>query len=66
LRFVNEAIWDVEDILRRLERAGDFGPEFIASARSVYRNNDRRAALKRAINDHLGSRLIEEKYHGVS
>src|SRR5262249_50828525 len=64
LRAVNEAIWDVEDALRRLERLGDFGPAFIEAARSVYRNNDRRAAIKRAINDRLGSRLVEEKYHG--
>lgn len=61
LKAVNIAIWDVEDALRASERAGDFGPEFVALARSVYRNNDRRAAIKRAINDRLGSRLIEEK-----
>ena len=61
LKVVNEAIWDVEDALRESERAGDFGPAFVERARSVYRNNDRRAALKRAINDRLGSRLIEEK-----
>jgi Flp pilus assembly protein TadD len=61
LRVVNEAIWDVEDALRACERAGDFGPQFVELARSVYRNNDRRAALKRAINDRLGSRLVEEK-----
>src|SRR5439155_19092169 len=30
-------------------------------ARSVYRTNDRRAALKRRINDLLGSALVEEK-----
>jgi len=30
-------------------------------ARSVYRNNDRRAALKRQIDERLGSRLLEEK-----
>jgi hypothetical protein len=27
----------------------------------VYKTNDRRAALKRQVNDLLGSRLIEEK-----
>ena len=61
LKVVNEAIWDVEDALRESECRGDFGPRFVELARSVYRNNDRRAALKRAINDRLGSRLIEEK-----
>ena len=31
------------------------------AARSVYKLNDRRAALKRAINLALGSTLVEEK-----
>jgi tetratricopeptide (TPR) repeat protein len=61
LRAVNEALWQVEDDLRLAERAGDFGSRFIELARSVYRLNDRRAAIKRQLNEHLGSRLIEEK-----
>jgi len=40
---------------------GDFGPRFVALARSVYRANDRRAALKRQINGLVGSLLVEEK-----
>jgi hypothetical protein len=58
---VNEALWEVEDRLRDLERQGDFGADFLAAARSVYFTNDRRAALKRAINLRLGSTIIEEK-----
>lgn len=58
---VNESIWQAEDELRTCERTRDFGPRFIEVARSVYRHNDRRAALKRAINELLGSRLVEEK-----
>jgi tetratricopeptide (TPR) repeat protein len=61
LRGVNGRIWDVEDELRHHERRSDFGPEFIERARSVYRENDRRAALKREIDEMLGSRLLEEK-----
>ena len=61
LRAVNEARWQSEDEIRLCERDEDFGPRFIALARSVYRTNDRRAALKRQINELLGSRLIEEK-----
>ena len=61
LKKVNEALWEVEDDIRICERGGDFGPRFVALARSVYRHNDRRAALKRRINDLLGSRLVEEK-----
>lgn len=58
---VNGRLWDVEDELRLHEARRDFGPEFVALARSVYHLNDRRAALKRAINVVLGSALIEEK-----
>ena len=61
LRAVNEALWDIEDRIRDCERLGDFGPDFIVLARAVYKTNDRRAAIKRAINQHLGSRLVEEK-----
>jgi len=61
LRGVNEAVWQIEDELRRSEHAGDFGPRFIELARSVYRRNDRRASIKRQINERLGSRLMEEK-----
>jgi hypothetical protein len=58
---VNDALWDIEDQIRDCERAGDFGQQFIELARSVYHQNDRRAAIKRRINDRLGSETIEEK-----
>jgi hypothetical protein len=58
---VNQVLWQIEDDIRNCERAGDFGPRFIELARAVYKTNDRRAALKREINLHLGARLIEEK-----
>lgn len=58
---VNAALWEVEDALRNHEARGDFGQEFVARARSVYRLNDERAALKRTLNLRLGSTLIEEK-----
>jgi Tfp pilus assembly protein PilF len=61
LKQVNEDLWRIEDDIRDCERRQDFGPSFIELARSVYRHNDRRAALKRCINDLLGSRLTEEK-----
>jgi hypothetical protein len=61
LRAVNEALWQVEDDLRICERRGDFGPDFVELARSVYRLNDRRATVKRAINELLASPLMEEK-----
>jgi hypothetical protein len=58
---VNAAIWSVEEELRGYEQAGEFGPGFVAAARAVYRNNDRRAAVKRRINELIGSRFVEEK-----
>jgi hypothetical protein len=61
LKEVNGKLWRIEDALRALERAESFGREFIGLARSVYRMNDRRAALKREINCLLASSIIEEK-----
>ncbi|RDE06759.1 DUF6165 family protein [Sphingomonas aracearum] len=61
LRTVNEALWEIEDDIREHEAAGDFGAAFVRLARAVYRTNDERAALKRQINDLLGSELTEEK-----
>lgn len=60
---VNNGLWDVEDGKRRHEREGRFDADFIALARRVYIENDRRAAIKRRINDLTGSTLVEEKSH---
>lgn len=61
LRDVNRALWQVEDALRARERDGAFDADFVELARSVYRHNDRRAHLKRRINELTGSEIIEEK-----
>jgi hypothetical protein len=61
LKAVNEALWEIEDRIRDKERMGAFDAEFIELARSVYRTNDRRGALKRELNLLLDSDLIEEK-----
>jgi tetratricopeptide (TPR) repeat protein len=61
LEAINASLWQTEDDLRRCEQQRDFGPPFIGFARSVYRLNDRRAALKKRINIITGSRLVEEK-----
>lgn len=61
LKAVNETLWDIEDEIRRKEAAKSFDVEFIEIARRVYRTNDERAAVKRAINDRFGSDLVEEK-----
>lgn len=61
LKEVNELLWIIEDDIRDCERAADFGQKFIELARSVYIQNDKRAAAKRVLNELLGSQLIEEK-----
>ena len=62
---VNGELWDIEDRIRDCERAGDFGPGFVALARAVYRTNDRRAALKARLNQLCGSQLVEEKSYAA-
>ena len=63
---VNRALWDIEDALRACERERRFDAQFITLARSVYRENDRRAAIKRRLNELTGSAIIEEKsYNGL-
>jgi hypothetical protein len=61
LKKVNETLWDIEDNIRDKERHKTFDQEFVDLARSVYINNDERAAIKRAVNVKVGSELIEEK-----
>ena len=58
---VNQRLWKIEDDIRMKERAQAFDQEFIQLARSVYIENDERAAIKRETNMKLGSTLVEEK-----
>ena len=65
LREINEALWEIEDDIRDKERAGEFDARFIELARAVYVTNDRRSEVKKKLNLHLGSQIIEEKsYQG--
>src|SRR5260370_27645275 len=61
LREVNRRLWETEDGLRQCERAAQFDDGFVALARSVYQDNDRRALIKRHINELTGSDIVEEK-----
>jgi tetratricopeptide (TPR) repeat protein len=65
LKRTNTALWEIEDAIRQCERAGDFGPDFVALARRVYQENDKRALLKRDINVLFGSDIVEEKYYAA-
>ena len=61
LHEVNERLWDIEDRIRDKEARQSFDRDFIELARAVYLYNDERAAIKKRINLHLGSRIVEEK-----
>lgn len=61
LKKVNMQLWDIEDDIRAKESTSQFDEEFIALARSVYKQNDIRAELKKEINIRSGSALVEEK-----
>jgi hypothetical protein len=65
LAAVNQRLWTIEDRIREKEAQKDFGPAFVALARSVYRENDERGRIKRAINTLLGSGLVEEKQYSA-
>ena len=58
---INKELWDIEDTIRDLERAKNFGDKFVQTARAVYFTNDKRSEIKRKINELTGSNLIEEK-----
>jgi hypothetical protein len=65
LKEINARLWTIEDDIRDLERRKDFGAGFVALARSVYRTNDERALVKRQINEHLNSPIVEEKSYAA-
>lgn len=58
---VNETLWDLEDDIRKKEKAQLFDQEFIRLAREIYRTNDKRAEVKKQINLLTDSLLTEEK-----
>lgn len=63
LAAINGRLWDVENALRQHEHDQDFGEDFVALARSVYRLNDERSRLKTRIDALLDSPVIETKEH---
>jgi len=61
LLHINQLLWWVEDDIRNKERAKEFDEQFIELARSVYITNDKRATVKKQINEKYDSKFIEEK-----
>jgi predicted nucleic acid-binding Zn-ribbon protein len=63
LKKVNERLWKIEDKLRKLEEEYRFDDEFISLARQVYITNDKRAEIKRRINEETQSSYREIKIY---
>jgi hypothetical protein len=60
---VNHKLWDVEDRLRELEKLWRFDDEFVDLARQVYTTNDKRAEIKKKINQETNSTYQEVKIY---
>jgi hypothetical protein len=60
---VNSVLWGVEDKIREKEKLQEFDDEFIELARSVYKTNDRRAEIKKMINEETNSHYKEIKLY---
>ena len=63
LKGVNNNLWVIEDNIRKKESNQEFDKEFIQLARSVYKENDKRASIKKEINQKYNSELVEEKLY---
>ena len=61
LREVNHDLWSIEDNIRDHERQTIFDHSFIHLARSVYKQNDIRATIKKELDNTYGSAFVEEK-----
>ena len=63
LKKVNETLWKIEDRLREKEKLKEFDEDFIQLARSVYITNDKRAEIKKKINELCNSSYREIKVY---
>ena len=61
LKEINKNLWEIEDNIRIKESNQEFDKDFIELARSVYKENDKRASIKKEINQKYNSELVEEK-----
>lgn len=58
---INKKLWKIEDDLRDIEKTKIFTENFIELARSVYLFNDKRALIKKEINEKYNSQYQEVK-----
>ena len=63
LKEINLSLWDIEDRIRIKEKNKEFDNTFIELARSVYFKNDKRAEIKKIINQLSNSEITEEKFY---
>ena len=61
LLHINQLLWEIEDDIRVKEKNAEFDNQFIELARLVYVTNDKRANIKKQINEKYGSEFREEK-----
>ena len=61
LESTNKELWWIEDQLRLCEKEQRFDKEFVELARSVYKLNDERHAIKKNIDKLTNSKFSEEK-----
>ena len=61
LLHTNQLLWEIEDDIRVKEKNAEFDGQFIKLARLVYITNDKRADIKKQINEKYGSEFREEK-----
>ena len=63
LKEINLSLWNIEDQIRVKEKNKEFDNNFIELARSVYFKNDKRAEIKKSINQLCNSEITEEKFY---
>ena len=63
LKKINLSLWEIEDRIRIKEKNKEFDNTFIELARSVYFKNDKRAEIKKNINQLSNSEITEEKFY---
>ena len=63
LKEINLSLWNIEDQIRIKEKNKEFDNTFIELARSVYFKNDKRAEIKKNINQLFNSEISEEKFY---
>jgi hypothetical protein len=63
LKEINERIWELEDIIRNCIKTSDNGDLYYTAALNIPLTNDRRAEIKKQINEQFGSEIIEEKLY---